>query len=112
MHGKELVVGVCGHKVRLRRQQLKPYEPCKRASDKEEKRNRDQIEDRNSLMVPGKQPAEQPVLVVEIGPLRQRCCPLIGQIEDCMCCTHGVTTPGVVCAAWFDSDVVSVCCTR
>ena len=28
------------------------------------------------------------------------------------CCAHGFTTPDAGGAAWSDSDVVSVCCTR
>ena len=60
-----------------------------------------------------KQPAQQPMLVIEIVALRQGCRPLVGQVDDRRTgCTHGFTIPGVVGAAWSDWVVTSVWWTR
>ena len=112
MHREELVVRIGGHKVRLRGQQFQANEAGEGAPNKEEERNRDQIEDRDALVVAGKQPTEETILVVEIIALRKSCRRLIRQVQNCVTCAHGFTIPGVVGAAWLDSDVVSVCWTR
>src|ERR1700733_40837 len=113
MHREELVVRIGGNKIGLRGQQLQANEAGEGSSNKEEKRNRDQVEDGNTLVVAGKQPAEQTILVVEVSTLGKSCRSLVRYVENCVtCCAHGFTTPGVVGAAWLDSDVVSVCWTR
>ena len=113
VHGEELVVGVRRHQVRLRRQQFQPDQPRKRAADKEEERNRDQVQHRDALVVAGQQPAQQAMLRGDVVPLRHRRGALVGQIENrCTRCAHGFTTPDAGGAAWSECDVVSVCCTR
>ena len=44
VHGEHLVIGVGGHEVRLRREQLKADESGERSSDEEEERDRDKVE--------------------------------------------------------------------
>ena len=66
VHGEHLVIGVGLHQVALRRQQLEPDEHGKEAAEKEERRHRNQIEDRDPLVVGGQQPGLEPVPVVEI----------------------------------------------
>ena len=65
VHGEELVVGVRGDEVGLRREEFQPDEAGKRAADEEEKRDRDQIQDRDALVVAGEEPTEQAVLRVD-----------------------------------------------
>ncbi len=72
VHGEHLVIGVRRHQVAGRGQQFQADHPGKKATDKEEDRDRDQIEDRDALVISGEQPALQAVFLVQIGPLRQR----------------------------------------
>ena len=113
VHGEHLVVGVRGHQVGLRRQQLKADETGHGAADEEEEGNRDEIEDRDALVVAGKQPALQPILIVQIRPLGETRRLLRRKLDDCRC-AHCFTTPGPAAAGavvwtWL---VFSVCWTR
>ena len=71
VHGEQLVIGVRRHQIGRRSQQLETDQPRHRAADEEEERNRDQIQDRDALVISRQQPALQAVFLVEIGPLRQ-----------------------------------------
>ncbi len=84
VHGEHLVIGVGGHQVGLRRQQLQADEPRQRSADKEEERNRDQVENRNPLVVAGQQPAQQAVLLGQEVHLRNPGRGLIGKTDDCV----------------------------
>ena len=105
VHGEHLVIGVRRHQVARRSQQLQPDHPRKEAADKEEDRDRDQVQDRDPLVISGQQPALQAVFLVQIGPLRQGCRRLVGQTDNC---AHGFTIPGAVaavCCAGPDVEV-------
>ena len=92
--GEELVVGVRGDEVGLRREEFQPDEAGKRAADEEEEGDGDQIQDRDALVVAGEEPTEQAVLRVDevaAGELRGA---LVGKIENRGTrCAHGFTTP-------------------
>ena len=60
---EHLVIGVGGHEIRLRRQQLKTDQAGQRSSDEEEERDRDQVQHRDPLVVTGQQPAQQTVFL-------------------------------------------------
>ncbi len=66
VHGEELVVGVGLHQVAHRSQQLQPDQQGEKSSNKEEESNRKQIEQRDALVVDGKQPGFDAVFLVEI----------------------------------------------
>ena len=59
VHGEQLVVRIGGDEIRLRRQQLQPNEACERSTNKEEERNRDEVEHRDTLVISREQPAQQ-----------------------------------------------------
>ena len=67
VHGKELVVGVGGNQIRQRCQQLQTDQPGKCSTEKEEERDRDEIQHGDAFMVAGKQPTLQPILAVEVA---------------------------------------------
>ena len=88
---KHLVVGVRGQQIARRRQQFQPNQPRHRPANKEEERDRDQIQHRDPLVVARQQPALQPVLFAQIRNLRQRGCRLVRQCQNC---AHCFTVPG------------------
>src|ERR1700677_4923614 len=94
MHGEQLVIGVRGNQIRLRRQQLQADQPGKGGTDKEEESDRNEIEHGDALMVAGKQPALQSILTVEIAQLRQLCILLIWKPDNSA--THWFTVPGTL----------------
>src|SRR5208337_652344 len=70
MHGEHLVIGIGLHQVTLRSEQFEPDEHGKKTAEEEEDRNRDQIKQRDPLVVGGQQPGLEGVPVVEIVQIR------------------------------------------
>src|SRR6266550_1915266 len=66
VHGEELVVSVGLNKIAGGSEQLKANQQGEQSADKEEERNRSQVEQRNALVVGGKQPRPYAVLLVQI----------------------------------------------
>ncbi len=95
VHGEHLVIGVGGHQVGLRRQQFQADEAGQRAADKEEERDRDQVERGDPLVVAGEQPAQQAVLLGQEVHLGNPGRGLIGKTDDGGS-AHGLTS---FCAA-------------
>ena len=56
VHGEQLVIGVRRDQVALRRQQLDADQRGEGAADEEEQRDREQVEQRDALVVLGQQP--------------------------------------------------------
>ena len=121
VHREHLVIGVGGHQGSLRREQLQADEASQRAADKEEKRDRDQVQRGDPLVVAGQQPAQQAVLLGQEVHLGDPGRGLIGKTDDGGS-AHGLTP---FCAAGFGpaagacpplaggiSVVFSVCWTR
>ena len=63
---EELVVGVGLEQVALRRRELEPDAHGKQAAEEEEYRDRDQVEDRDALVVLGEQPRPERVAVRQV----------------------------------------------
>ena len=108
VHGEHLVIGVGLHQVALRRQQLEPDEHGKEAAEKKERRHRDQVEDRDPLVVGGQQPGLEAVPVVEIVQLRsgrslirRNCCTRHDYCTCIFCCVCAGEVAG-----WFCSPAV------
>src|SRR5208283_1562556 len=104
VHGEHLVIGVGLHQVALWRQQLEPNEHGEEAAEKEEHRHRNQVEDRDALVVGGQQPGFEAVPVVEIvqfrSLIRRDCC---GRHDYCTCIFWGCTPEGT---GWLCSPAV------
>ena len=67
MHGEHPVVGGRLQEVAFRRQQLEADEHGEDTAEREEGGDRDQVEDRDPLVVPGQQPRLPAVAVVEVA---------------------------------------------
>ena len=121
MHGEELVIGVGGDKVGLRRQQLEANQPGKRTADEKEKRDRNEVQDPDTLVVLRQQPAENAVLIVQVISLWDPGRALVRKGDNCRGAAHGFIVSwesgvaGVACvagkvgAAWLLSVVTLVC---
>ena len=103
---EHLVVGVRGQQIARRGQQFQTNQPRHRSADKEEERDRDEIQHRDPLVVARQQPALQPVLFVEIRNPRQRGRRLVRQCKNC---AHGFTVPGASAGADVPGGVAPVC---
>src|SRR3984957_15423320 len=99
MHGEELVVGIGGHQVRQRRQQLQADQPGKGAADKEEERDRNQIQHGDALVIAGEQPALEAVFAIEVAQLWQPSFFLVWKRDNG---THWFTVPGTTGAVLPD----------
>jgi hypothetical protein len=66
VHGEHLVVGLRGHHVAGRRQQLEPDHHREEAADGEERGDRDQIQQRDALVILRQQPRRGAMAVVQI----------------------------------------------
>ena len=66
VHGEELVVGVGLHQIARRGQQFQPDQQREESADKEEERNRNQIQQRDALVVRGQQPRANAVFLIQI----------------------------------------------
>src|ERR1700691_3736811 len=72
VHGKHLVIGVGLQQVALRCKQFEPDEHGKETAKEEESAHRNQIEERDPLVVRGQEPGLEAVSVVEVVQLRSR----------------------------------------
>ena len=66
VHGEQLVVGVGLHQVARRSEQFQPDQQREEPADKEEERDRNQVQQRDALVVRGQQPRPDAVLLVQI----------------------------------------------
>ncbi len=66
VHGEHLVIGVRIEQIAGRSRQFQPDQHRKQTAQKEERRHRDQIQDRDPLVIFRQKPALQPVLRIEI----------------------------------------------
>src|SRR5947209_6555376 len=110
MHGKELVVGVGLYQVSRRSQQLQADQEGEKAANKEEERNRDQIEQRDPLVVRGEQPRPDAVVLVQIVLVFSRNCRSSHgycTFGSCGCSPGGreLATPAVRAGGWL-SDLM------
>jgi hypothetical protein len=56
VHGKQLVISVCQDQIACRGQQLQPDHQGKEAAYEKEKGDRNEVQQRNALMVRSEQP--------------------------------------------------------
>ena len=102
VHSEHLVIGVGGHQIGLRRQQLQADQARQGPADEEEKRNRNQVKNCNPLVVAGQQPAHQTIFFANEVRLGNPGRSLIGKIDDgVVIVVHGFTVPFLAgaCAA-------------
>ena len=84
MHGEELVVSIGLHQVACGRQQFQPDQQGEESSDEEEECNREQVEQRNPLVIGRQQPRLDSKFLIQIGlAFRGDCC------RGHYCCTLG-----------------------
>ncbi len=67
VHGEQLVIGIGLDEIARRGQQLQADEQRKNAADKEEESYRQQVEQRDALVVPGKEPRLDSVTCVQVA---------------------------------------------
>ena len=73
VHGEELVVRIVADEIAGGRRQVEPDQHRERAADEEEERHRDQVEQRDALVVARQQPRRDAVAVVQIVFRRKFC---------------------------------------
>ena len=113
VHGEELVVGIGGDEIGLGREELEADKAGEGATDKEEERDRNQVEDRDPFVVAREQPAEQAILIVEVVAAWQARGGLVGEIDDGGCdCAHWFTALAWMAPAAGTARLVRVCWTR
>src|SRR4029077_19219440 len=66
VHGEELVIGVGLHQVAGGSEQLETDQQGEKATDEKEERDREQVEERNALVVGGEHPRGDAVLLVQV----------------------------------------------
>ena len=84
VHGEKLVVSIGLHQVAGRRQQFQPDQQGKEPPNEEEESNREQVEQRDALVVRGQQPGLDAIFLVQV---------VLAFDADCSCghcyCTFG-----------------------
>ncbi len=99
VHGEELVVSIGGNQIGQGRQQLQTDQAGKGATDKEEERDRDQIQHGDALVIAGEQPALEAVFAIEVAQLWQLSFFLVWKRDNG---THLFTVPGTTGAVLPD----------
>ena len=66
MDGEELVVGLRGNEISLRREQLEPHQRRRHTRDRKENQNRAEIENPDAFVIGCKQPRFQAKIDIEI----------------------------------------------
>src|SRR6202140_1733212 len=66
VHGEGLVVHIGRHQVTCGREQFQSDEQGEEAADEKEKRDREQVEQRNALVVSGEQPRANAILCIDV----------------------------------------------